>query len=125
VAKDLKRAPRVAERMREEIASVVGTELGDPRVRGVIISRVELTDDLAFARVFFRLLEGGILTDAVAKARRKDAQEGLDRAAGLLRREVVDRLAMRHAPELRFAYDEGVDASQRVEELLYDIKHNR
>ena len=65
------------------------------------------------------------MTKQRGEGRRKDAQEGLDRAVGLLRREVVNRLAMRHARELRFAYDEGVDASQRVEELLYDIKHNR
>ena len=36
MAKEVKRAPRVAERMREEIASVVGTELGDPRVRTLV-----------------------------------------------------------------------------------------
>ena len=42
---EVKRATRVAERLREELSNVV-RELGDPRILGVMISRVELTDDL-------------------------------------------------------------------------------
>jgi ribosome-binding factor A len=122
VAKELKRAPRVADRMRQELAAIIGTELSDSRVQGVIISRVELTDDLAFARVFFRLLEGGILTGAAAVEKQQAAQAGLERAAGLLRTQVTTRMALRHAPQFRFAYDAGQDASQRVEELLHEIK---
>ena len=39
----------------------------------------------------------------------------------MLRREVTHRLALRYAPEVRFEYDEGVDATTRIEELLDEI----
>ena len=43
----------------------------------------------------------------------------------MLRREVTRRLGLRHAPELRFQYDEGQDDSVRVEQLLAEIESER
>ena len=51
--------------------------------------------------------------------------EALGRASGMLRREVTQRLGLRYAPELRFLYDEGLDRSLRVEELLAEIEAER
>ena len=67
-----------------------------------------------------RLLDGG--GDA---SRREDLVAGLVRASGMLRREVTQRLRLRHAPELRFVYDDGVDRSSRVDELLAEIEVER
>jgi ribosome-binding factor A len=117
---EVKRAARVAERLREELAGLVSHELGDPRVQGVIVSRVKLSDDLRHARVLFRLLEGG--DDA---ERRKSAQAGLERAAGVLRREVTARAGLRFAPELKFHYDEGQEAGDRIEQLLDEVRRDR
>jgi len=110
------RASRVAERVREELSTLIGRELSDPRVLGVIISNVRMTDDLRLATVRFRLLEGG--DDA---ARQKTATIGLTRASGMLRREITQRAGLRFAPELRFFYDAGLDATTRIEEILYEV----
>jgi ribosome-binding factor A len=50
---------------------------------------------------------------------------GLRAAAGVLRREVGQALGLRYAPELRFVYDEGLDASLRIESLLAEIASER
>lgn len=114
------RAKRVAEGVREELASLVAREVKDPRAAGAVVTRVEMTGDLRSAKVWVRLLEATEDAD-----RRRELVDALSRAAGMLRREVTHRLGLRHAPTLRFLYDEGVERSTRVEELLAEIERER
>ena len=114
---EVKRAIRVGERLRQELSTLLARDARDPRVTGVVISRVHMPDDLRNARVFVRLLEHG---DDVK--RREEALEGLARAAGMLRREVTKRMGLRFAPALQFVYDEGLDKVTRIEELLAEVK---
>jgi ribosome-binding factor A len=114
------RAKRVAEGLRKEIAGLLSLEIKDPRAAGAVVTRVEMTDDLREAKVWVRLLDPS--GDA---ARRKELVDAVTRAGGMLRREVTQRLALRYAPTLRFLYDEGVDQSSRVEQLLAEIELER
>jgi ribosome-binding factor A len=111
------RARRVGEGVREELASLVALELKDPRAAGAVVTGVEMTGDLRSARVRVRLLAGGEDLES-----RRRLVEALGRAAGMLRREVTQRLRLRTAPELKFVYDDGADRSTRVEELLAEIE---
>lgn len=111
----VKRSARVAERLREELSAMLRT-LDDPRLLGVVVMRVEMTDDLQLARIYVRK-ELGISEDA----ERKVLLRGLTSASGRLRRSVGQALSLRYAPELKFFYDEGLDAIQRVEEILKEI----
>ena len=114
------RVRRVSEAVREELASLLTSEVKDPGAAGAIVTRVEMSGDLRSGRVQVRLLEGG--SDA---ARRHTVIEALGRASGMLRREVTRRLGLRHAPELRFTYDDGLDGTTRVEEILAEIEADR
>jgi len=111
------RSSRVASRIREELAALL-REMSDPRIAGVLISRVEVSDDLQTAKIFVRH-ELGATGDAGA---RKALLGGLDAASGRLRREVARAVALRRAPTLRFVYDTGQDSAYRVEELLQEIR---
>lgn len=115
-----KRAVRVAERVREEIAKALVRDLGDPRLALAVVIRVEMPDDLGVAKVMVRLASGGD-----DEAARKRLLAGLTAASGFLRKRVGKSVGLRRAPELRFFYDEGQDASTRVEELLAEIARNR
>ena len=110
------RVRRVEKGMREELASLLADTVKDPGAAGAIVTRVEVTKDLRTAKVFVRLLDGGDDLE-----RRRKVLAALGRASGMLRREVGQQLSLRHAPELRFAYDEGLDHTTRVEELLAEI----
>jgi ribosome-binding factor A len=114
------RAKRVAEGIREELASMLNLDLKDPRAAGAVVTRVEMTGDLRGAKVWVRLLEA-----TADQARRQELVDALTHAAGMLRREVTQRLALRHAPTLRFVYDEGLERSTRVDELLAEIELER
>jgi len=114
------RAKRVGESVRKEIASLLATDVKDPRAAGAVVTRVEMTGDLRSARVHVRLLDG-----ADSAARRAVLVGALRRASGLMRREISHRLGLRHAPELRFVYDDGADHLTEVERLLDEIAAER
>jgi ribosome-binding factor A len=108
-----RRPQRLAEEMREEVAAMVG-RLKDPRIGFVTVTRVSLASDLSQARVYVGVLGG--------EADRQRTLEGLQNAAGYLRGEVGRRLHLRHAPQILFEYDRGLDAADRVAQLLEEIK---
>lgn len=92
---------RMAEDIKREITAVI-RELKDPRVQGKLLTvvRIELASDLSFGKVYVSALEG------IETA--KTAVQGLERANGLIRREVCHRLKLRKAPELKFIADDSV-----------------
>jgi ribosome-binding factor A len=104
-----RRGARLAEEVREQVADIVA-RLKDPRIGFVTVTRAELSGDLSLARVFV-----GVLGDE--EARRKGL-EGLRSAGGFVRRELGRRLKLRLTPEVRFEYDKGLDATDRVARLL-------
>jgi ribosome-binding factor A len=114
------RVRRVERGLRDELAAMLNGEVKDPGAAGAVVTRVDVTNDLRSARVHVRLLENGD-----DPARRKAVVAALGRASGLMRREVTQRLQLRHAPELRFVYDDGQDNTSRVEQLLAEIDHER
>jgi len=116
---DGRRGKRVAELIRAYLAELMRREIDDPRLSAVVITTVEVTDDLMSARVGVRLLVG----DEDPKIRAV-VLKSLARGAGRLRRLIAPRLELRRSPELRFHYDAGHDASRRVEELLEEIKRD-
>ncbi|MFO0549021.1 MAG: 30S ribosome-binding factor RbfA [Polyangiaceae bacterium] len=115
---EVKRSRRVAESIREEM-SLLLRGLSDPRLSGVLVTRVDVTDDLSFCRIYVRRDTGA------DEAERRTLLRGLDAAAGRLRRDLARKVVLRVSPALRFQYDEGIDAQQRVEELLREIETDK
>jgi ribosome-binding factor A len=101
---------RINAAIRDVLAEMLQTRLQDPRLQGVTITAVEVVPDLAVATVYY-----SVLGDA---ERRRVAELGLQRVAGILRREIGRRQRLRNAPELRFAFDDSLERGQRIETLL-------
>lgn len=112
----VKRSTRVAKAMREELARAILFEVKDPRVRGVVVTSVRVTDDLREATVYF-VVEGG-----ADDKRLKEIGKGLQSVSGFLRRAVTVALRLRSAPELAFEFDESIERGARIEQLLAEIK---
>lgn len=107
-----KRAERVGDLLREEISKLILEEVRDPRIGSPTITRVKVTDDLRFARVYFSagMSEGG------------RTLEGLRSAAPFLRGELGRRLRLRRVPELHFLVDESLEHSLHIHALLKQLK---
>ncbi|MDD3813947.1 MAG: 30S ribosome-binding factor RbfA [Desulfocapsaceae bacterium] len=112
-----KRSVRVAEAIRNELSMLLLTKACDPKLAEVGISRVELADDLKYARIFF--------TVPGDKQQQVSAKEGLQRAKGFMRSHLAKVINMRYTPELQFVYDQQVEKVVAIEKLLQEIANER
>ena len=117
---DGRRTKRVAELIQRHFAEILRREVDDPRLAAVVVTGVEISDDLMIAKIGVRLL---VADDD--ERQRKSIVELLRRAASRLRRQITPRLELKRAPELRFHYDVGPDAQQRVSELWREVDAER
>ena len=107
------RQERVADQIRSEVASIIETELRDPRIGFTTVTRVEVSPDLSHARVLVSVLGSEEI--------REKSLEGLNSAAGYVRREITHRLRLRRAPEITFVLDRGPEEGDRIETLLHRL----
>ncbi len=115
MANDTRRSDRVAEAIREEVATFLSEDVKDPRVRGLVtVTGVDLTRDLRHARVFVSVLG--------SDEERAATYEGLASVAGHLRSRVGRALRLRLAPEIVFREDQSVAHAARIESLLAGLR---
>jgi len=113
--KDSRRQDRVAEAIREEIATFLADGVKDPRVSGLVtVTGVELTRDLRSARVYVSVYG--------SDAEKQSTLEGLAAVSGRLRGQIGRALRLRVAPELAFKLDESIARAARIETLLSQIR---
>jgi len=105
-----KRADRVADQIRMEVADILMRKIKDPRVRTVTVTDVELTADLRIAYVFVTTME--------QDAAERDVFAGLSKASGFVRAELGRRLTLRYLPEIIFKKDVTGPRGDRVLQLL-------
>lgn len=101
---------RIAEQIRRELAELV-RKVKDPRVGMVTFGEVEVSRDLAHAKVYFTVLGAN-------EGESRDCEKGLNHAAGFLRRELGKVMHVRIIPELRFVYDEIPEKGSRLAALI-------
>lgn len=92
---------------------MLATEVRDPGVGLVTVTRAKVTGDLSLARIYWT-----IIGDA---AERKKTIKALERATGFVRHLLAERLSLRRVPEVKFIYDESVAAQSRIEEIIQEI----
>ncbi len=107
------RHEKVAAALKKEISSIIHDELKDPRLGFITITRVELTVDLRYAKIFFSVF--GKEQDHVK------TEKALESAAGFIRKLVAQRIQLRFAPEIIFREDKSTEYSVRIQEVLDEI----
>jgi ribosome-binding factor A len=107
---DGRRPERVAEMVLRELSQMLLRDLKDPRLRGITLTSVKMSDDLRHGRVFFSHLEG--------QARALEAIRGFRSAEGFIRRSIGRALALRNTPQFDFEFDEGPERAARLDALL-------
>ena len=111
---DPRRAQRISEALREELAEIIAYEMSDPRLASTSVTDVLLSPDQRHATVRI-----------TASGEAEHALEALEHARHYLRRELSGRLRLFRVPELHFEPDTGAGAESRVEELLERVRKNR
>jgi ribosome-binding factor A len=106
------RLRRIGDQIQRELSELLRLEVRDPRVGMVTLTGVEVSSDLAHAKVYYTTLNEG---DA-----RAYTAEGLRRAAGFLRAALGQRIQVHTTPELHFVFDESVERGSRLTQLIDD-----
>lgn len=117
MSRQTQRLRRIAEQIQRELSEILRLELKDPRVGMITLTDVEVSSDLAHAKVFFTLFG-----DEAALAQ---TEEGLGRAAGFLRSVLAKRITTHNVPELHFHYDPSVERGVRLSQLIDDAVSGR
>jgi len=108
---------RLAEALHEEIGTILEGELADPRIGLATVSEVQLAPDGRSARVFVEV--SGDAEQA------RETLAGLESAKGFIRHELMERLQLRHAPDLHFLLDASEQYGARIDQLLDRVKKRK
>lgn len=103
--------PMFEERIKNEINSLLRTELKDPRLVMMSVTRVELNQDYSVATVYW---------DTFDSSKRGDVKAAIEGTGGRLRSLLAKNLKVRHTPELTFVYDSQYEDELKIEQLLKD-----
>ncbi len=112
MGREFSRTQRVADYLRRDLALLIQQEVNDPRVGMVTVTDVEVSRDLAHAKVFVTV---------VGKETAEDAAESIDalnHAAGFLRSQVAKGTQWRTTPKLRFIHDDSVYRGANLSALI-------
>jgi len=112
-----KRADRVGDQILREVSQLLLEEVKDPRIGMVTISRVQVTNDLSYARVYYTVFGD--------EAQRANTAEGLKKATGFIRKQIGRRMRLRITPEIIFKFDESLDHAERINQLLSGLQKER
>jgi ribosome-binding factor A len=104
------RLARVAEAIRETASETILFDLNDPRIKGITVTRAEVSADLQHAKIYVSIM-GSEREQAVCLS-------ALKHAKGYVQRKVGDRIQTRFTPEVQFVVDKGVKHSIEISRLI-------
>ena len=109
------KSARVSEDIKRQL-SLIARELKDPRVKDKMLSfvRVEVTNDLSFAKIYVSAMEGIEIA--------KEAVKGLTSATGFIKRELSNNLHLRKSPELKFVPDDSIEYSAHLNQIFLEME---
>lgn len=107
------RIERIDEEYRKELSQIIGYELKNPNVTGIIsVTKVKVTPDLKYAKVYVSILNSKNLDQTM---------EGLKKSSGFIRSELAKRINLRNTPELSFEIDDSIEYGAKIENILKEI----
>lgn len=116
MAREFSRTDRISDQIQKDLASLIRTEMKDPRVGMVTINDVNVARDLGYADVYITLLtmeENDANSDSV-----KQTLKALNSAAGFLRSQLGKMIKLRTIPQLRFHFDSSVGHGRKLDALI-------
>ena len=115
MSREFKRSDRVAQELKKEVAVILQREVKDPRIGMVTVSDVEVSRDLAYAKIFVTFLFDND-QEAI-----NQGMKGLEKASAYIRSLVGKAMRLRIVPELRFIYDESLVEGMRMSNLVSNV----
>jgi ribosome-binding factor A len=112
MSREFSRTDRVADALQKALAVIIQNELRDPRIGMVSVNAVEVSRDLAHAKVFVTFV------DNPKNCPPDERVAILNKVSGFLRSALGQDIQMRTIPQLRFVFDETIYKAQEISDLI-------
>lgn len=103
---------RIASNIVKEISYILAYEVKDNDIKFVTVTDCKLTTDLSYAKIYVTVLDNN---------KKETTLKALKDASGFIRKELAERIDIRHIPELEFVYDESIEYGKKIEDLIEKI----
>jgi len=111
--RDFTRSRRVEEQIQRVVSDILRTEVRDPRLNAVIVTRVKASRDLSVAWIYYSAMATGS-----EPADMSGISDALAKAAAFIRRQLARELKVRAVPELRFQVDDALERASELDALI-------
>ena len=111
------RPEKIADLLKREVSKILNQEVKDPRLQNINISAVKVTDDIGIAYIFYT-----IIGKSIKKDESKIDNKILLKLSGMIRSKLSKNIQIRRIPKIIFKFDESIEYSKNIEELLKDLK---
>ena len=116
-SKNNNRIGRIDEEYRKELSQIIGYELKNPNITGMIsVTKVKVTTDLKYAKVYISILNSKNI---------KETMDGLKKSSGSIRSELAKRINLRNTPVLIFEIDDSMEYGAKIDSILKEILPNK
>lgn len=103
---------RIASNIIKELSYILAYEVKDEDIKFVTVTDCKLASDLSYAKIYVTVFEKEKINSTI---------KALNDAAGFIRKELSQRIDVRHTPELSFVYDESIEYGKKIEEIIEKI----
>ena len=110
------KSERISDALIEQISYIINNEVKNKDINFVTITDVKVTTDLSYAKVYYTVLD---------EEKKEVTAKALKSASGFIRHQLRERVDIRQIPELKFIYDESIEYSQKIENILEEIKEEK
>lgn len=104
---------RISAEVMRIVSEIIANEARDELLKKVTITGCEVTKDLSFAKIYFTFL---------GEMDKEQITFEMNEAAPFIRRELSEKIELRHTPQLKFVYDESIEYGQKIENIIESIK---
>ena len=113
------RGGRINEEVKREISNLIRNDIKDVRLTAMIsVTAVKVTKDLRYAKVYVSIF-------AKSEEEKNTNLEVLKSAAGFVRREIAQRINLRHSPQILFELDDSINYGMHMDELIQKISSKK
>jgi ribosome-binding factor A len=105
---------RINDEIARVSAQVIRSELSDPRIGAVVsVIRAETTQDLKYCKIWVSIFG--------EESEKSATMEGLNKAAGFVRKRIAETVNLRQTPEIKFIYDDSIEHGMRMRKLIDEV----
>ncbi len=105
---------RISSQIAKEVSDILANDSSDDTFKSVTITGADVTNDLSFAKIYFTTIDN-------KETMLKDLKE----ASSFIRKEIAQRLDLRHTPEISFHYDESIEYGNNIERIIKNLHEEK